>query len=198
MILWVKNARSLGVYPTNIGTADFTISTPWSQTVVAGSNVTCTVTVNPLAGFANTVTLSANHLPQGITASFSPATITGSGSATLTLSASSSTMGGIYALSNSVVLSASSAIGTRSVPIAVTVRPRPFLVSARLLGGNFVATGTNGFPGATFSLLGSTNLALPRNQWKPSATNAFAMDGSFSVTNPVSSGAALQLFRVQY
>jgi hypothetical protein len=198
MILWVKNARFLGVYPTNAGTADFTISTPWSETVLAGSNVTCTVTLNPLAGFAGAVTLSANHLPQGITASFSPATITGSGSATLTLSASSSAVGGIYALSNSLVISASSAIGTRSVPVSLSVRSRPSLVNARLLGGNFVAAGTNGFPGATFTLLGSTNPALPRNQWKPSATNVFATDGSFSVTNSVSSDAALQLFRVLY
>ncbi len=199
MILWVKNARFLGVYPTNAGSADFTISTPWSETVVASSNVTCAVTVNPLVGFSGTVTLSANHLPPGITASFSPAGISnGSGSSTLTLSASNSAIGGIYALSNGVTVSGVSSIGTRSVSIALSVRPRPSLVSAGFVGSNFVVGGTNGFPGATFSLLASTNLALPFKQWTPLATNLFVVDGSFSVTNAVGSSDPMRVFRVQY
>jgi Polysaccharide lyase len=69
---------------------DFSISLLPSQTnVMTGSNVSFTVTIATTNGFTGNVALSADDLPSGISANFNPPTISGTGSATLTLSAAS-------------------------------------------------------------------------------------------------------------
>ena len=69
-------------------TPDFSLAaSPASATVAQGSGVGDTITVTPQNGFSGSVALSASGLPSGVTASFSPASTTGS--STLTLSASS-------------------------------------------------------------------------------------------------------------
>ena len=74
---------------------DFTITaSPSTQTVVIGNATTYTATIGALNGFGGVVTLSATGLPTGATASFSPATVTGSGPATLTVSTTASTPAG--------------------------------------------------------------------------------------------------------
>jgi hypothetical protein len=66
--------------------ADFTISgSPGTQTVIQGSATTYTASIGALNGFGGVVTLSASGLPTGATASFSPATVTGAGNSTLTV-----------------------------------------------------------------------------------------------------------------
>src|SRR6266850_705857 len=78
---------------------DFSLTaTPTSRTVLAGAGTTYTATVNPGTGFSGTVAFSVTGLPSGTTASFSPASITTSGSTTLTVSTSASTPGGTYTL----------------------------------------------------------------------------------------------------
>jgi hypothetical protein len=199
MILWVKNARYSGNFPTNDASADFTISTPWTQTVSSGSNVTCKVTVNPLAGFTNAVMFSASHLPKGIAASFNPASITnGAGISTLTLTASNSAAGGIFALTNGMTISGASSVATRTAQLALVVKPRPSITNVSLVGANCVVSGTNGFANATFYLLGATNLMIPLSQWTPVATNIFGTDGNFSATNKISAGAPGKFFLLQY
>ena len=59
-----------------------------------------------------------------------------------------------------------------------------FNLSARS-GANFILGGTNGWPGQLYYVLTSTNLALPRSQWTPIATNPFDPSGNFNFTNPV-------------
>lgn len=78
---------------------DFAIAaSPASQTVVAGNSTTYQVTVTPSNGYTGTVSFSASGLPAGATASFNPASVTGSGSSTLTLGTSSTTPPGTYNL----------------------------------------------------------------------------------------------------
>src|SRR6267378_4051640 len=81
---------------------------PGSSSLASPGNVTystpgtyvasLTVTVNPGTGFSGTVAFSVTGLPSGTTASFSPASVTTSGSTTLTVSTSASTPGGTYTL----------------------------------------------------------------------------------------------------
>jgi subtilase family serine protease len=67
---------------------DFSLSAaPSTLSVGRGKNVTSKITVNDLNGFSGTVSLSATGLPKGVTATFNPAST--SGSSTLTLKASS-------------------------------------------------------------------------------------------------------------
>src|SRR5262249_16590611 len=65
---------------------DFSLSsTPSSQTVTAGSNTTYSVSIAGTNGFSGRIALTVTSLPTGVTASFSPAAVTNSGSATLNI-----------------------------------------------------------------------------------------------------------------
>ena len=78
---------------------DFSVSaTPALQSVAPGGSTTYTVTVGSLNGFGGIVALSVSGLPAGATPSFSPSTVTGSGTSTLTVSTTSATVGGTYPL----------------------------------------------------------------------------------------------------
>jgi hypothetical protein len=73
-------------------TPDFTVSTsPASQTVSVGGSTTYAVAVTAVNGFTGTVSLSISGLPAGTTGKFNPASITGSGSSTLTVSTPATT-----------------------------------------------------------------------------------------------------------
>ena len=79
---------------------DFSITgTPSSQTVTAGKNTTYAVSTTALNGFAGTILLSLAGLPSGGSATFSPTSITGTGSSTLTVDTTASTPAGTYSLS---------------------------------------------------------------------------------------------------
>jgi galactose oxidase-like protein len=66
--------------------SDFSISaSPSSQTITAGSRTSYTITINPIGGFAGTVSLSVTGLPRRANGNFNPSSITGSGTSTLTV-----------------------------------------------------------------------------------------------------------------
>lgn len=74
------------------------VSSPTSQTITAGGNTTYTLSTTAQNGFAGTVALTLSGLPTGASGTFSPTSITGSGSSTLTVSTTSSTPPGSYTL----------------------------------------------------------------------------------------------------
>jgi len=81
------------------GNPDYSISaTPASQPVDQGNSTTYTVTVTPTGGFTGTVTFSASGLPAGATASFTPPSVTTSGSSTMTVTTASTTPTGSFPL----------------------------------------------------------------------------------------------------
>jgi Big-like domain-containing protein len=71
-------------------------STPTSRTVAAGNSATYTLSTTALNGFTGTVALAASGLPTGATATFSPASVTGTGSSTLTVATTTATTPGSY------------------------------------------------------------------------------------------------------
>jgi hypothetical protein len=77
---------------------DFTwsASSPY-QTVVTGATATYTITVSAVDGFNGALQFGAAGLPAGAVATFTPSTVIGSGSTTLSISTSSSTPTGSYA-----------------------------------------------------------------------------------------------------
>ena len=78
---------------------NFTISaSPSSETVTRGNSATYTVTITALNGFKGTVTFSARGLPANSSASFSPSSVTGSGTSRLTISTSGSTSTGTFTI----------------------------------------------------------------------------------------------------
>ena len=76
-----------------ITVTDFSLSaSPTSQPVTQGVSATFTATVNPLTGFTGVVAFSVTGLPAGA-ASFSPASVSASGTTTLTVSTNALTPG---------------------------------------------------------------------------------------------------------
>lgn len=71
---------------------------PSSDSVVQGSKATYTATVTGQNGFTGSVALSVTGAPAGATATFSPASISTSGSSTLMVSTTASTAAGSYTL----------------------------------------------------------------------------------------------------
>jgi hypothetical protein len=73
----------------------------------------------------------------------------------------------------------------------------PVIANVRFSAGNLIFSGTNGFPGATYYVLSSTNLALPASSWTREITNVMDATGSFSVTNTAPVNASRMFYRLQ-
>jgi hypothetical protein len=111
-------------------TPDFALSaTPTSQTVTQGASTTYTVSVTPSNGFNGTVTFSLSGQSADTTYSFSPSSVTTSGSSTLTVTTSSTTPSGTYPLTITGV--SSSLSHSAAVTLVVQAAPKPdFSLSA--------------------------------------------------------------------
>jgi hypothetical protein len=98
----------------NMAQPNFSIGvSPATRSTIAGTNVSYTVQVNASAGFAGSVDLAASGLPLGATANFSPASVVGAGTSTLTVLTGPLTPGGTYPITvtgTSVALSRSETI----------------------------------------------------------------------------------------
>jgi hypothetical protein len=97
-------------------------ASPSALTVTAGNTAAYTVSLTLVNGFAGSVTLTASGLPSGATAGFSPASLSGSGSSTLSLTTSISTPAGTYPItvtgtSGSLHHSATINLTVASVPV---------------------------------------------------------------------------------
>jgi len=113
--------RTITVLPTS---PDFDIAvSPSANTVIPGQSSTFTVTVTPLSGFSGAVTLSVGSesgFPTGITSGgFSPSSIAGSGSSTLTMN--TTTSAAPYALSLTVTGTSGSITHTSSTTLLVNL-----------------------------------------------------------------------------
>jgi len=108
---------------------DFAVSaSPSSQTVIPGASTTYTVTITALGGFTDPGTFSASGLPADTTASFKPASVTGSGSSTMTVTTSATTPTG----SNTLTITGTSGalVHTTTVSLVVTNPSADFSLSA--------------------------------------------------------------------
>jgi Domain of unknown function (DUF1929)/PKD domain len=114
--------NGIQIVPTSSPSPNFTVTaTPSSQTVQAGGSTTYTVTVAAVDGFTGTVALSASGLPSGATPSFSPASVSGSGTSTLTVTTGSSTPSGSSTLT--ITGTSGSLANTANVTLDVTGPP---------------------------------------------------------------------------
>jgi sugar lactone lactonase YvrE len=158
---------------------------PAFLSVSQGSSVTEAVTVNPLGGFIGSVNLSvpANYLPAGVTASFSPNPTTGS--SILTISASTSAAVG--AGDELEILGASGAL-TSVATAFLTVTPPPNFTLSATPASLTVSQGTSGISTiAVSSPTGVTSSVTLAASGLPSGvTAAFA-------TNPTTATSVLTL-----
>jgi uncharacterized membrane protein len=101
---------------------DFAVSaTPASQTVTAGGSTSYTANVTASGGFTGVVSLSASGLPAGASASFTPASVTGSGSSTVSVTTTTATAAGTYP----ITITGTSGILVHSASVTLVVNAAP-------------------------------------------------------------------------
>ena len=84
---------------TATATPDFTFGvTPTSQTVTRGTSVNYNLNITASGGFSGTVGFSVTGLPSGATATFTPSTVSGSGTSVMNVATLSTTAAGTYPL----------------------------------------------------------------------------------------------------
>jgi len=93
-------SNQVAVYGLLSGTApDFQISAnPTAQSILPGQSTSYSVNVGALNGFASVVSLGITGAPSGVTASLTPSSVTGSGTATLQITAATNAPLGNYTL----------------------------------------------------------------------------------------------------
>ena len=97
---------------------DFSISaSPALSNVTQGGSTTSAISTAITNGAAQTIALSAGGLPAGVTASFSPNTVSAGGSSTLTLTAS----GGAAVGTSTVVVTGTGTSATHTTSVSLTV-----------------------------------------------------------------------------
>ena len=173
-------------------TPDFTVSaTPASRSVTQGNATSYTVTIGALNGFAGTVNLAIGGVPSNATASFSPATVTGSGSTTLDVLTTANTPTG----SSTLTITATSGALTRSTTVSLGVTAAPdFTIAASpgsstaVRGGSTTYTVTigalNGFSGTVN--LSATGLPADASASFSPASVAGAGSATMTVTTTAS------------
>jgi len=163
---------------------DFTLSaSPASQSAAQGSPASYTATIGALYGFNAATTLSVSGLPSGAGGSFDPASVTGSGSSTLTVSTAASTPVGTYTLT--ITATSGSLVHTATVQLVVTV-PADFALSASPASQSAVQGGAAAYT-ASVSAQGGFNSAVGLSvSGLPEGAN-----GSFSPASISGSGASV-------
>ena len=146
-----------------------------STSIIAGGSATYTVTVTPTNSFGGAVSFQASGLlPSGATASFNPATVTGSGTSTMTVTTSSSGGTGTFA---PAVMGTSGSLTHTSAASTLTVNP------AATPGFSMSVTATSA---TTITAGQSASYAV-----SVSAYNGFNSQVSFSVTSGLPVGATV-------
>jgi len=174
-------------------TQDFSLTTSQSsQTVTAGGGASYTVNVSPLNGFTSTVSLGVSGLPSGATASFSPSSISGSGSSTLSVSTGCSTPAGAYTLA--ITGTSGSLSHSTSVTLIVNPAASDFTISASPSSSTVTVGGWTSYTvnvGAVGCFLGTVNLSVSGLPSGATGTlNPTSVNGSGSSTLNISTSSA--------
>jgi hypothetical protein len=120
-----------------VSTPGFTLAaSPSSVSIMQGATGSTTLTLTPVNGFSGTANLAVSGLPIGVTAAFSPASLTSTGKLTLTVAASAPT-----GTAAATVTATSGSISAKTtVSVAVAAAPG-FKLSAPASSVNVVAGG---------------------------------------------------------
>lgn len=73
----------------------------------------------------------------------------------------------------------------------------PVISQVALAGANLIVRGSNGLPGASYALLSSGSIGLPRSAWTTSAVGVFDAEGKCSISLPISAAATARFFNLQ-
>jgi uncharacterized repeat protein (TIGR01451 family) len=200
---------SLGLaMPATAQNFNFTIE-PGTLTLVPGQTASFVVSLTPLNGFTNVVSLTNGPLPSGVTATYSPQSLTPPGTSLLTLNATTNATVGSFTLS--IIASGGGITNTTSSSVTVnfgllptcygalqgtitdtqTGLPVPYAVVTASSQYNYyaVANANGQYIITNLALAGSENLpiqyyinATRSNYWN-SYTYAYAVCGATNIAN---------------
>jgi pseudomonalisin len=133
-----------------VSAIDFSLSAaPASQTVNQGNSTSYTVTQTAINGYSGTVSFSVTGLPAGATSTFTPASITGSGTSTLTIATSATTPIGSYPLT----ITGTDGTHTHTATVTLVVAPAGDFQMATTIASQSVNPGQNTGYGITITSL---------------------------------------------
>ena len=168
-----------------------------SLSLVQGGSGTSTITSTVINGFGATISLSATGQPTGVAVKFSPTSITGAGTSTMTIAVGASTATGTY----SIKVTGTSGSITEIVTVSLTVGKAPanYTISASPTTIN-VARGSSGTSTITTTVSGGFDsaISLSATGYPGGVTVSFSPStiakpgaGKSTMTVKVSSKAAL-------
>jgi cellulose 1,4-beta-cellobiosidase len=134
--------------PIPVGSGFSIATTPANP--VQGTTVTSSVTVSEFGGFNGAVALSLSGLPTGVTATFSPASVTGSAGSTLTFVVSATAVPGAYPL----IVTGSGDGTTKTASLLLTVVSAPTFTITASSATVSLPVGTNPTDTFTITFLG--------------------------------------------
>lgn len=133
-------------------------ASPGSVSVVAGNSGSSTITSTVTGGFDSAVTLSASGQPSGVTVTFNPTSITGSGSSAMTIAVASTVAAGTYPIT--VTGTSGSTKETTSVSLTVTTAGSGnFTISVSPSSG-YLYQGQSGYAVVTTSVSGGFDASI--------------------------------------
>ena len=150
---------------------NFTLAaSPSSLTIVQGASGTTTISVNEVNGFNSSVSLAASGLPAGVTASFNPASTTGTSTLALTASGSATTGAA------TVTITGIAGNLTSSTALSLIVNPPPSFTLSASPNSLTINQGGSGASTITVSPLNGFNgsVALSASGLPSGVTHAFS------------------------
>jgi len=145
-----------------IGTAStpgFSLSaSPSSVSIVRGNSGSSTISSTVTGGFDSAVTLSASGAPSGVTISFNPTSITGTGTSSMSISVPSTTSTGTY----TITVSGKSGSTTETTTVSLTITTAAtgnFTISVSPSSG-YLYQGQSGYAVVSTSVSGGFSSAI--------------------------------------
>jgi autotransporter-associated beta strand protein len=196
---------------TGAATNAATINGASGGTVAFGSQPVA-LTFKPQTFTGDATNQALNILQGSLTLGGNPITVTNSGASPLaagnyaliqvtgggTLSGTATLSGAVGGTGLAAGTAASLAISGTTLNLVVTNAfvPQPKINAFSRSGGNLIFSGTNGPANGTYTVLTTTNVALPTTSWTPVSTNTFSPTGTFSVTNAISGSTGFFIIEI--
>jgi subtilase family serine protease len=159
-------------------------ASPGSVSIVEGSSGSSTITSTVSGGFDSAVSLAASGAPTGVTVTFSPTSITGTGSSTMSIAVAATAAAGTYSITVSGVSGSTTEKTTVSLTITAPVTGS-FTISVSPTSG-YLDRGQSGYAVVTVTATGGFDSAVAL-----SATGVpSGVTSSFSPTSITGSGTS--------
>jgi len=114
---------------------------------------------------------------------------------TLTISGALRIDQGLFLLDSTASVGA--VFGSFTLTATIAPVPPPFIAQLTVDTTTATLHATNGVPTSSYTVLSTTNLALPMGSWDVAAIGTFADDGKTTNTIPITAGEAARFFRLQ-